>query len=376
MKKIALLTWYDNENYGTALQAYALQKCIGKISPCEIIQYRTKFPGYNLKHFCDPVLRKNLIYKVYDRTIMKCYKKYYENEETERRSKMEEYFRRLDFNPKKFDAENLKELNDEYEIFVCGSDQIWNPTSFDPMFFLSFVNNENKKIAYAPSFGVSSIKEEKKKRIISELLERFDAISVREVAGKKILRDLTGKNCNVCLDPTLLLEKDEWEKIASDSVAELPEEYVFTYLLGRGKKNLKKAQRISKTLGKKLLIQPYYLPDYINGEDILCAAGPEDFLNAIRNASFVCTDSFHGAIFSIIFRKPFVLFSRFNSKNKSSQNSRVESLMELVGLKDRLDFKEINSKSSLLNISFDKSDEQIEKERIKSLDYLYTAIKG
>lgn len=377
MKKIALLTWYDNENYGTALQAYALEKSIGQFAPCEIIQYRTKFPGYNINHFTDPVLRKNLIYKVYDRTVMKFYKKYYENEESKRRLKMEEYFKRyLVFHPGKFDSENLKILNNEFEIFVCGSDQIWNPISFDPMFFLSFVDDKNKKIAYAPSFGVSSIREKGKKHIMSKLLNRFDAISVREVMGKKIVKDIIGDKCEVCLDPTLLLEKDEWEKIANDSTADLPEEYIFTYLLGRGKKNLKKAKRISKTLGKKLLVQPYYLPDYVNGEKKMDPSGPEDFLKAIRDSSFVCTDSFHGAIFAIIFKKPFVLFSRFNSKNKSSQNSRVESLMELVGLKERLDFKELDSKSSLLKISFDMSDELLKKERKKSLEYLCNAIKG
>lgn len=375
MSKVALLTWYDNENYGTALQAFALQKSINRKMKCEIIKYKTPFGGYGIDYMLDPVLRRDLLYKIYDHTIMKVHKNAYIEREKERRMKMEDFFNnKLVFSPYNVNAENISVLNQYYDRFVCGSDQIWNPNNFDGHFYLDFVTDDNIRIAYAPSFGVASIIDEVQCKTIHELLKKFNYLSIRESAGKKIIEDIAERDCDICLDPTLLLDRSDWEKLADESTITLPSQYVFTYLLGRNHRNLKKSKIVANTLKKNMLVQPYYLPDYVNGEEIVSPSGPADFLNAIRNSSFVCTDSFHGTIFAILFRKPFVLFSRFNSKNRSSQNSRVESLLNLVGLSERLDFNNIYSKTALLDMSFTNCEKSIELERKRSLEYLYNAL--
>lgn len=377
MKKIALMTWYDNENYGTALQAYALQDTISEYAECEIIPYKSKHPGYGLKDIINPVLRKNLCWKVYERTILKFFEGKYLLPEKERYVLMQDYFcKKLKFVVLDSEQDLLNKVNQEYDAVVCGSDQIWNPTRYDSHFFLDYVKDEILKIAYAPSFGVSEFQNNEVKKEISEQLTRFDYLSVRENAGQKIIWELLNKKVPVCLDPTLLKEKEFWLKLAEESKIEVPDKYVYCYLLGRNKKHLKSAKTISKTLGIRLVQQPYNIVDYMNGVDLVPPSGPADFLKAIKNSEFVCTDSFHGAIFAIIFEKPFVVFKRFNCSNKASQNSRVETLLQTVGMEDRLKLSANSSMKELLDISFEDCKEKLCIARRESKSFLKNAIEG
>ena len=376
MKKVALMTWYDNENYGTALQAYALQSAISEYVECEIVPYKSGHPGYGLKDIINPVLRKNLYWKIYERVILRLFRKKYVVFQEQRSERMNEYiFRKL-----KFAIENTKQdlfdnVNYQYDAVICGSDQIWNPTRYDKHFFLDFVKDDILKIAYAPSFGVGSIVDNKINNEIKVLLNRFDYLSVREFAGREIISNLLGKDVQVCLDPTLLHGKEFWIQLVNESKIKVPDKYVYCYFLGRNKRNLQSAKVISKTLNLRLVQQPYNIVDYLSGVELIPPSGPEDFLNAIKNSDFVCTDSFHGVIFAIIFEKPFVVFKRFKETNRASQNSRIDTLLKTVGLEERIELSEYLSKDELLDISFEKCKENLRIDKEKSMIFLRSALE-
>lgn len=375
MKKVALMTWYDNENYGSALQAYALQSQISCFADCEIIPYKSQHPGYGLKDIVNPVLRNNLMWKIYERLFLNNRSDVYSQSEQIRREYM------LNFFEEKLNIANIANLNEiqeyvnrEYDAVVCGSDQIWNPTRYDKHFFLDFVNNEIPKIAYAPSFGVSKITDRTVLNEISKLLLRFDCLSVREKAGQQMISELIRKEIPVCLDPTLLQSERFWNQLADESRIDLPEKYAYCYLLGRNKRYFNTSKAISQTLGLRFLQQPYHISDYMNECEFVPPSGPADFLNAIRKSEFVCTDSFHGAIFAILFEKPFVIFKRFKSTNGSSQNSRIETLLQVVGLENRLEIGTSPSKNELMDIRFDRCKERLGIVRNESINYLKNAL--
>lgn len=369
------MTWYDNENYGSALQAYALQAIISVFADCEIIPYKSRHPGYGLKDIVNPVLRKDLMWKIYERFFLSFRSDVYSHLEQIRRESMLDFFDRK-LNIAKVDnfSEIPEYVNREYNAVVCGSDQIWNPTRYDKHFFLDFVIDEIPKIAYAPSFGVSKIADKTISNEVSKLLLRFDFLSVREKAGQRIISELIQKEIPACLDPTLLQSERFWNRLADESRIVLPENYAYCYLLGRNKRHYNTSKVISNTLGLKLLQQPYHISDYMNECSFVPPSGPADFLNAIRKSEFVCTDSFHGAIFAILFEKPFVVFKRFNNANNSSQNSRIETLLQVVGLEKRLELGASSSEKELMDIRYERCRERLEIVRNESIDYLKNAL--
>jgi len=130
---------------------------------------------------------------------------------------------------------------------VCGSDQIWSPIFYDPHYYLDFVDNDTKKISYAPSFGVSDIYEEGVKKGIEKLLNRFENISVREEQGKEIIKEICDKNVEIVLDPTLLITKEEWIKLFEIKEDKNKDNYILCYFLESNKKYLKVAKELSNS---------------------------------------------------------------------------------------------------------------------------------
>lgn len=373
-KKIGLITWYDNCNYGTCLQAYALQYILQNYHHTDIVKYKAKSRRYSVCDLTNSFWRTQLLWKLFDRIIIEHFftdsTSYMELKD----AKIKEFINsHLSFTEKLYDNDNLHELSDIYDIFVCGSDQIWNPTNFNPHNFLDFVNGK-KRISYAPSFGVKEIENKMVRQEIVSLLEKFDYLSVREESGSCIIKKLIGKEVPVCADPTLLLRAENWMKIANESKVKIKEPFVFGLFLGRQKKHIIESQRIAETLNSRFKLLPYQPSQFQYRCDNLPASGPEDFLKCILQSDFVCTDSFHATIFAIIFHKPFVVFSRFNSSSGYSQNSRVENLLNMTGLYNRLDMSEYTP-DNLLDISFDEADFNIENLRNKSLKYITESLK-
>lgn len=249
---------------------------------------------------------------------------------------------------------------DSCDAYVCGSDQIWNPTyaSCTGAYFLDFAP-ENRRIAFAPSFGLSQIPE-MLKPAYRKFLNDIDHLSVRESKGADIIRELTGREVPVIADPTLCITADEWKKIAKKPSFDVGDDFIVTYFLGNETDKYRK--HIEKYAGENRLkiIDLYDLrsPEYYS-------ADPSHFVWLISHAKAVFTDSFHGTVFSLIFHKPFVVFDRMESGG-TGMNSRFDTLLGATNMQSRKykNFPEID------NINFEYSDRAIEKMRDTALKFL------
>lgn len=364
--KIAMMTWYHYRNLGTALQVCALYKTISDLGYMpSLVQYRPKVASVqklSLKTFCSKALHW-------------CVRKLFGPDTycSEKREKLFTQFlseRISETTPRESGGE-LAELNSEFAAFVCGSDQIWSPLCFDPKYFLSFVSDEKRMVAYAPSFGTMRIAEENIKKETALLLRRFHHLSVRELQGTKIIKDLTGQDAKVVIDPTLLLSASEWDAYAEVAAVEkIKEPYILCYFLGKPSHYRKYVH----CLGKKWGIRAYEIPILRDGgryAKFPFEVGPGEFVSLVRNASFVCTDSFHGMAFAINYHVPFAVFERFIQDDPRNQNSRIYSLLELLGIEERLvSPKRMNHLDELRQLDYSEIEERLQQLRQESMNYL------
>ena len=268
----------------------------------------------------------------------------------------------------------LYEASMDYDVFVTGSDQVWNPcaqSSIEP-YFLTFAPNSAKKISFAASFGVLEIGSSLRERY-KGYLSKYDFISVREQNACDMVKQLVGKDAECVLDPTLLLTKDEWMKVARQ-YDNVPERYVLVYTLFESPAIFNLAKKVAKEKGISVLriTKRAYFVSRIEGISNISDAGPAEFISLIAGADYIVTDSFHGTAFSVNFGIPFSTV--VSSKNKS--NSRMDSLLNIVGLSERLitDDSDMDSVKYELPIDEKKVSLRVEAARNKSIDFLKGAI--
>lgn len=369
MKKIAIVTLTGYFNYGNRLQNYALQEILKSLGffaetliikprPKETIPIKTRLINL-LKSRPDEIINR-MIYKLF---IKKREDKINEIRTRKFKRFTYRYIHEADYDL--FEDSNPKYLSENYDYFIAGSDQVWNPayTKGHSIYFLTFAEM-NKRIAYAPSFGVSEIGPkylEEYKKLISDITY----LSVREDDGAAIIKKLTRRDVPVVLDPTLLLTKKQWLKIAKKSKYKPKGKYLVTYFLG-GIPDCYKKQIKSLAKMKKLKI--------VNLGDIKDPYGyiadPGEFIDYIKDCSAVLTDSYHGTIFSIIFGKPFVVFERTGTLQMVS---RIDTLLKKFKLTKRK-IENLSLKKDLFNIDFSHVSHILEAEREKSMDYLKFAL--
>ena len=260
--------------------------------------------------------------------------------------------------------ENItKEWTEGIEHFVCGSDQIWNPyyATTSELAFCSFA--PEKTICLSPSFGVSEIPPYRKEEY-SKYLRQIKTLSVRETAGKRIIKKLTGRDAEVLLDPTMVLPMEKWEMLCKEPEEKLPNHYILCYFLGRiDKSYFNKIKEFSKKTGLPVvMLFDITTPKYYTYD-------PAEVLYAIKNADYVLTDSFHGSVFSILFHKNFYVFTR--NEGKVSMNSRIETLLEKFGLNSRL----FNNRIEDISLQqWNTIDVLLDRERKRTKIYIQKAI--
>ena len=351
-KKIGIVTMTSGTNYGNKLQNYASQEVLKKFNfdPCTILNSTKK--GFNIPtSFMSNVKKLNPFYiikviqirlknKFYiknsdDKLLASfLWKKKYKNEiiqlKKDRINAFSVFFKKHIVQSSftiSLDDLKLVELN-KFDYFVCGSDQVWNPnypqnSSID---FLQFTE-QSKRIAFSPSFGVSEIPESKKS-IYGQWLTEIPHLSVREDQGAKIIKDLTGRDATVLIDPTLMQNRQEWLNIAKKPDLDIEEKYILTYFLGnQTTKYRKHIQKVAKESSCSII----NLNDIHEMESY--KIDPSAFLYLINNAFLVCTDSFHGMVLSIILSSEFIAFDRV--EDGESMGSRVTTLLNKFNLKNR-----------------------------------------
>lgn len=361
---IAIVTWFHYINYGTALQVFAEKNYIEKKGhQVQVVQYYPEIsPTYYKSKLNEYLTRgRNKLYKLtHSRKIIDSYGQEvfqsFINENLPLTARVET-------------ASDFEALNDKFDCFVCGSDQIWSPLNFDPHYFLDFVSDPSKMIAYAPSMGVSHIEQPGLDEQISKLTNRFRYLSVRENTGARIIQELNGREAKVVLDPTLLLDNDDWEQCIPGKI---DGKYLLVYFLRENKKYWKVVKEVADRLHLGIKVIPVFEDD-LRMSGAQKDAGPDDFVRLVRGASFVCTDSFHGMAFSVNFNKQFLPFKRFPDKAADNQNSRVIDFLDSVGLRDRL---YDGGKPDISNIDYGAVKEKLEGLRIESRKYLDGALNA
>ncbi len=365
--KVGLMTCFV-DNYGACLQAYAIQKFLqdGGRNQVEIMKY-IGVAGYTPD---DPVSRilRNPFFKWIRCRVSSSYAIHFE-----KRKKFDNFRNQyLHFSDRSYHSnEELKKQSGNYDAYVCGSDQIWNPVIFhrnERPYFLDFAPEGKKRVAYAPSIGISSIPEEFREEM-ADLLNHMDVLSAREKTGSDIVTALTGRECRTVLDPTLLLSGDQWREIASRRQIEDP--YIFLYLFGTREYIGKFVDYVRKKTGMKVVAIPYVERERKPEYTVVDAAGPEDFVSLIANASLVITDSFHATAFSSNLNIPFYTLLRNEKGEKNNMNSRVTDILNMLQLQHRLIASEQDFPAEIdFNVDFTSSNRILEARRAEDGAFL------
>ncbi|MCR5837305.1 MAG: polysaccharide pyruvyl transferase family protein [Lachnospiraceae bacterium] len=373
---IGLCIKYFHENYGGMLQAFATTKIIEKKGiEYELIRYEKQLTLAEKIRFIPRVFNRVLINDKVEAFIKKRGKKKHPQFSCNDRVRMEAFakFREKNFAGKERIYKGYKNLCEgagNYEAVITGSDQLWSPAGLPTNFYnLMFVGDGIKKISYASSFGVSSIPWYQRGRT-RKFLERIDYISMRENRGSEIVRELTGRKPLTVLDPVFMLSCDEWkEYIPDERVYE--DKYVFAYFLGNNEEHRSFVKKYAKEHGIKIVtlrhLDQYVDSDEQFGDYAPYDVAPDKFLNLLRNAETVFTDSFHGMCFSVINHKQFMVFNRYDANAKHSKNSRIDTMCDNLGLsKNR--FKGQDSEVNI--IDYTQVDKVVEKLRSEADEYL------
>lgn len=367
-KKVGLITLHRVVNYGSVLQAYALQEKIKELGyDIEIIDY-----------FPERLTMKGMLIRIKNKGEK--FKKSLSIRTLARIVILPSYIKRFNvffsflkkymkLSPKTY--KTIDEINNEkfeYDIYCTGSDQVWNSgwnEKFDYPYYLSFVPDDKKKIAYAASFGKNKL-EENEIDETKKYLSRYDAISLRELSGVEIVKSLGISNSINVVDPTLLLNGNEWRKISSNKYSE--DKYILVYNLNRNKKIDKYAENLSKKTGLKIRFLSYQFHEFYKKGKIMCNPKVEDFLSLIDNAQYVITDSFHATAFSLNFNTQFIIVY------PGKYSTRLQSILEITGLENRVANDENDLSIVSENIDFEKVNKIIDEERNHSLEWLKNAL--
>ncbi|MCL2095028.1 glycosyltransferase [Candidatus Saccharibacteria bacterium] len=362
IKKVAITTWWSHHNHGTALQVTALSNVIKSLGyDVDVVNYIPSNRRYIVNYGGGLSIDWGESERVVDGVRDNRFKAYLD--------------KHLTLTRKCTADKDFEKLNDEYDAFVAGSDQIWSPTVFDPRYFLDYIKNDWEKISYAPSMGPSYVENEYIRSQMRSLIAGIAYLSVREKQGAELIYELTGRRAEVVIDPTLLMSYEDWRKMMPSGGVRGKEKYIFCYFLGESDGVWEHVEAISRQTGWSVKILPIFAKDSCHG-DFEMGTGPEEFFNLVDNAEMVLTDSFHGAIFSILCEKPFYVFERFASKNKLSQNTRIYNFLKLTGLERRLiGYGEKAKKKYDLNVELVGAQKAIRREKEKSLAFLRESLE-
>ena len=334
MAGIGIITFLHNDNFGSALQAYALQRTVRELGhECFHLDYlpdRAEKIRNLLKSGNNPKLILEGIRKQEVKT-----------EQAGARRKGEAipafYRKRMHLSARCRNQKELREASRGCDLLLCGSDQIWNPVWLNPAYFLTFADKGTPKAAYAASLGVSRLPKTAKIRKIRRWTKDFRSISVREQEGAELLEQMTGRKVPVMPDPVCLLSAEEWDGIAGKAPEEKP--YLLCYFIGSNTDYWSRVRALENETGLRVIVLPVTAESYSSGYELLDGAGPEEFLAAVRHAACFCTDSFHGLVFGTLFGTRTEMIRRYREDDPESKNSRVDHFLRLVEEKGMADLR-------------------------------------
>lgn len=359
MKKVGIVSIWDISNYGNRLQSYAVYNYFKNI-------------GYESYVLVPDINPKNKLIKAYIK-----YALYTLGNKSKLKKKEKRTIEFLKFTVKNIKHSNIKYkcANEIFDYVIIGSDQVWNPDfAAQDFYFLNFVD-KNKKICFSPSFGVSSlpIKDIDKFR---QGLSTFNYISVREEMGKKIIQDILKKDVEVLIDPTMMLDIEEWRKVSQKVSINTKKPYILKYFL-KASGYIDESEKEIEKIAKENNMIIYTIPGEQNnvGKDgdefCLDQIGPSEFIYLIENASLICTNSYHAAVFSILYKKPFIVFDR--KDGHLSMNSRIDTLLKTFELEERK--YDLIKNKNIFDIDYLRTFKILKGERMRVTKFLQKSLE-
>lgn len=364
MKKIKIITFHSAHNYGAILQVYALQRVLSEENNVEVINYRNNNIDNTYK-LINPETLKTII-KSITKNIL------YFHRNITRYNKFENIIKeKLNLTKKYNSEEEIKKDFPKADIYITGSDQVWNTSitkGLQDSYTLNFGDDSTRRISYAASIGKSKLTDAEKE-VFKEKILKLDYISVREEDAKKILTPVINKPIEVVLDPTLLISKEEWQNEIKNIKKE-KEEYILAYTVGADDEYYKIINELSKKTNLRVIHFETRNKKIKNVLRNAYTSDPFEFINLIKNAKYVVCTSFHATVFSIIFNKKFFVIPH------KITGSRVYNLLNKLEIENRAvknleEFKKIDYDEE---INYEKTKILLEKERNKSLDWIKKAI--
>ncbi len=389
MGKVAIVSCYFQHNYGSMLQAYATQMALDKMGyeneTIDISGFNHEIKNAKMKYFAKASLTSDILLSKIGMAMSvvrrKVSKDGYGALSKQRGQRFDDFaeshFRlSLAYNSK---AELGQKCLENYSAVLVGSDQLWLPGNIAADYYtLNFVPDSVNTIAYSTSFGQSKLPKDSAVKA-SVFLKKIRHIGVREESGQKLVKQLTDRNVPVVCDPTLLFTGEEWMAVQQEKPL-IDGKYIFCYFLGNNPPHREFAKKLREKTGYRIIalahLDEYVKSDESYADEMPYNIDPADFLNLIRNAEYVCTDSFHCSVFSILYRRSFFTFRRYARKTRQSTNSRLDTLFRMVGISGRMMQGDENIEKCIkIKTDFDTVYKKLEDVRKKSYAYLETALK-
>lgn len=385
MKRVGIIThYYGSKNYGGNLQAYALCKLIQNE---EYIVEQISYNMYNQTSNRNRIERlrilklKELVAKIFCHFRLSICNKIQRMQDHKirthfvKRSKALHLFNRnsIPHSERVYNNDNIIDCINDYDVFITGSDQVWNPLWVNAVFFLDFVPSNKFKMSYAASISQNDLTPEQIK-IFKQSLSDYDAVSVREENAVRLLQEISPVAVEWVLDPTLLLSSEQWDEICAKQI--VFKKYMFCYYLGDNTNQRKIAEQFAKNHGLIIVTLPHLAGQYCKcdaefGDEQLYDISPEQFISLIKYAEYVFTDSFHATVFSIIYKKQYCVFTK---SEQVSMDSRIYSLTSLFDGEchfcDTPEKLNVQYIEGLSDLDYTKPFVKFEEMKLKSIGFL------
>ena len=354
MRNVGIITWFCTPNYGSQLQAYALNHVLSiQGNEVEFICF-TKYPKLRRAIFHLPL------------RVQRILSKYYHSKEWAFCSPW------IKLHYIHYSEKEVPSVAHNFSTVICGSDQIWAPNLYCPPYMLSFVPDEVNKVSYAPSIGLNEIPEnlvEGYKKYVG----RINHVSIREDKGQEILKNQCGIDSTVVLDPTLLLSSQDWDAIKE--IVKIDKPYLFCYFLRENHTYRKSVEKLAADKGLKIYGVSYNITDSEWMENLSVSnIGAGEFLGLISGAAVVVTDSYHGTIFSMLYHKDFVTLERFDKNDPICQNSRIHQLNKYFGIENNVFTVKEDTELSVNPVDYSNFENKIAQLREKSIAFLKNSL--
>lgn len=357
MKRVGIITFLHNDNYGSTLQAWALQKAVKDLGyQAEHIDYRPSRVEKLTNLLCSGNSPRLVLEGLQKRAV----KAGNAGARSKSASFAPFYRQHMGLSPVCASRAALRRQARQYDLLLSGSDQIWSPVWLNPAYFLNFAGRK-PRIAYAASLGISQMPGKRKARRMAGLIHPYAAVSVREQEGADLLKGLLGHPVDVMPDPVCLQTRATWQALAEHPRQKEP--YLLCYFIGDNPAYWQQVAELSQRTGLSVRVIPVTENAYRQPYSLADGLSPQAWLGWLDEAACICTDSFHGAVFASILQRPFTVLRRYRENDPESKNSRIDNLLRELGLSARQE-----------DIPWQQVSQRLDGMRQRGLNWLETSL--